>query len=160
MKHLCTLLFILLSLPTMAQKQLSVIDDDTGKPVPYAIIADSVGQIARTSLQGIAEVPESRGEIIIVHDSYDRVTYDYDQLPSVVRLHRRDYTLDEVEVFGVKPEKLDIHLKGLDKVDKADAKMKATGGNPLAWLSDRIFNSKERKRKARLARLKEILDDY
>lgn len=160
MKHLLILLFSLVAVQAMAQKQISVIDDDTHQPVAYAIIADSTGQIARTSLQGIAIVPEHKGEIIIVHDSYGRVTYDYDELPTVVEMHRRDYTLDEVEVVGVKGEKLDIHIKGMDKVEKADAAQKASGGNPFAWLSDKVFNAKERKRKAHLERLKEILDDY
>lgn len=160
MKHLILFSLFILSLPLMAQKHLNVIDDETGKPVAYAIIADSIGQIARTSLMGMAEVPKREGTIIIVHDSYDRLTCDYDSLPMVVRLHRREYTLDEVEVYGVKSEELNIHLKLLTQEDVADAKHKASGGNPFAWLSDRLFNAKERKRKAHLARLKKILDDY
>lgn len=160
MKHLLIALLAALALPAVAQKQISIIDDDTRKPVPYAIIADSIGQIARSSLQGIAVIPARKGEIVIVHDSYDRITCDYDSLPAVLEMHRREYTLEEVEVMGVKVEKLDIHLKGMDKVEKADANQKATGSNPFAWLSDKIFNAKERKRKAHLEKLKKILDDY
>lgn len=160
MKHWLTGLLLLLALPAMAQKQISVIDDDTHKPIAYAMIADSLGKIAQTSLQGIAQVPKHSGEIIIVHDSYDRVAFDYDSIPSVVKLHRREYTLDEVEVVGVKDQKIDMKGLGLDKVELADAKAKASGGNLLSWLSDKIFNRKDRKRKKHREELAKILEDY
>lgn len=162
MRHLLISLLVFLACPAMAQKQISIIDDDTHKPIAYALIADSTGQISKSSVQGIAYIPKREGEIIIVHDSYNRVSFDYDSIPPVVEMHRRDYTLDEVEVIGSKDMKVDLEGMGikLSKEEIADAKAKAAGGNLLAGLSDKIFNAKDRKRKKHREKLKKILEDY
>lgn len=155
---LCVLTILaFLSLPIMAQKQVSVIDDDSRQPVANAIIADSIEEIAQTSTQGIAVVPRRKGKIIFVHKNYDRLTLDYDSIPAVVKMHRREYMLDEVEVLAKKGMTIHFDL-GLNKVDMAEAKYKASGGNPMSGLSDLLFNRKERKRRKHREKLKKILD--
>ena len=118
---LCVLTILaFLSLPIMAQKQVSVIDDDSRQPVTNAIIADSIEEIAQTSTQGIAVVPRRKGKIIFVHKNYDRLTLDYDSIPAVVKMHRREYMLDEVEVLAKKGMTIHFDL-GLNKVDMAES---------------------------------------
>lgn len=158
MKNVILILIAFISRPVMAQKQISVIDDDSRQPVAYAIIADSVDEIAKTSAQGITIVPRRKGKIIFVHKDYERMTLDYDSIPAVVKLHRREYMLDEVEVRAKKDMKIHFNV-GLNKVDKANAEYKASGGNPMSGLSDVIFNSKERKRRKHREKLKKILDE-
>lgn len=158
LKPLLLSLLALLPLSMTAQKQVSVIDDDSRQPVPNAVIADSAEQIAQASVQGIAVIPRRRGKVIFVHKDYERLTIDYDSIPAVVKMHRREYTLDEVQVVAAKNMKIHFDL-GLNKVDLADAKYKASGGNPLAGISDLLFNRKERKRRKHREKLKGILDD-
>ena len=74
-----------------------------------------------------------------------------------MKMHRREYMLDEVEVLAKKGMTIHFDL-GLNKVDMADAKYKASGGNPMSGLSDLLFNRKERKRRKHREKLKKILD--
>lgn len=151
-----------------AQKRVSIIDDETRKPIAYAVVADSADIIARSSVQGMVVIPKREGQLIFSHESYDRLTIPYDSIPSVVKMHRRTYLIDEVEVVGQGNLTIDPHAFGSPETDPVENALQAASPNGnllgllvegVGWVLKKVgvdLHPKETHKQ----KLKEILDNY
>jgi len=155
------LIFLVVSLSASAQKVIRFVDADLDSPIAYVLVADKDSVIARANEYGAAFIPKRTGKIIFVHDAYERVEMDYNELPEVLVMQRRTYDIDEVVVVGQGQSKVDKHAAEIKEM-KTEMELQQAGagnGNLLGWLND-ILNNRKTKKERKLERTQQALDEF
>lgn len=141
------LLLLLVSMSVRAQKVVRFIDNELDAPVAYVLVADKDSVIAKANEYGAVFIPHRKGTIIFVHDAYERMEMDYNDIPEVVVMQRRTYDVDEVVVVGQGQNRVDKHAIQLER-NRIDQELQAAGagnGNLLGWLNKFIFGRKSKR---------------
>lgn len=160
MNRIAIILFLLLSvLSLQAQKLVHFIDAELESNVAYVVVADEEKIIGKANIDGVIMIQPHKGKLIFSHDNYERVEMEYDQLPEVIRLERRTYMLDGVEVISKGKSQMDknAHIWEKDKVGDQLRSAGSGNGNLLAPVN-KLLNGRKTRKQRKLERLKEVLD--
>lgn len=112
MKQLLILLILAsFAIHLQAQQMISVIDNDTRKPVWRAFFVLDGDTIAYTSPEGIAILPKVSGKLKIVCSDYKSVIFNGDSIPNVIHLKGELKQLEEITVIGDKDKVKRKHEK-------------------------------------------------
>lgn len=111
--HLIILLLsCVLSINAQHTRRISILDVDSRDPVDGAVIMQGNDTIARATPQGLAVVPSVKGKVVFVHNDYKPLEFDYDSIPSVVKMKCTTLKLDELVVLGKKSTMFDMKQDG------------------------------------------------
>lgn len=135
---LAILISLLFVLHIRAQQMVSVIDDDTRKPVGRAFFIQSGDTIAYTSPEGIALVSKKPGKVIVTAKDYKPLELNVDSLPAVIRIRCEVESLEEIVVIGDKNKRKPKKFK-LESKDARTLVPKAGGGIGISI--DAIFRA-------------------
>ena len=101
------------SIDAQHPRLISILDIGSREPVDRAVIMQGNDTIARSTPQGLVVIPTVAGKVVFAHRDYEPVEYDYDSIPSVVKMKCAVQELDELVVLGRMPMKFDMKLGGM-----------------------------------------------
>ena len=138
----------------MAQRQITVVNADTGVPLKdVSIKIDSV--LYKTDYLGRAYIPEYFDTIRFSHLEYAQEKLTFREVGDTMYLFPRKYVMKEVVVTGIGPDL----RKSLDKA--RDRWMNTpTSYNPLSFDLGLILDRRARRDRKQLRRLQEVFREF
>lgn len=165
MLHYTTLIifFACLTFHVHAQHRgiISILDIDSRNPVNVVVIIQGNDTIAHSTPQGLVIIPTVKGKILFTHRDYKSVEYDYDSIPSVVKMKCIVQGLNEVVILGRMPKKTKIKHDGVKIGESHFGIVKTTvegSSINIETLRRKLFG-KTRKEKKK-DKLRKVLEEY
>lgn len=159
LRKVLIVLGLLVSVWTMAQRQIRIIDVETHEPVVRASVEPDGHPFILTDSQGYAIVPEAFDSLTVRHLKYEKERLGFNEVKDTIYLFATEHMLDEVVVVSPKTmmDQLRKELKNKPLPNPAAAPISINIDKLLAFFG---YKSKKQRKKEKVAKIiKELGDD-
>lgn len=149
------------SVDAQHRRLISILDKDSKDPVDRAVIMQGNDTIARSTPQGLVVIPTVKGKVVFAHRDYESREFDYDSIPSVVKMRCIVQELDEIVVLGRLPIKFDMKLGGMKLGESHYGIVKTTMEGStmnLKTVRQKLFGRTRKEKKK--DKLRKVLEEY
>ena len=154
LRKVLIVLGLLVSVWTMAQRQIRIIDVETHEPVARASVEPDGHPFVLTNSLGYAIVPETFDSLTIRHLKYEKERLGFNEVKDTIYLFATEHMLDEVVVVSPKTmmDQLKKELKNKPLPNPAAAPISINIDKMLAFFGYKARNNGKKKRWQRLSK--------